>query len=336
MSNSKILREANLKLQKVYKQRKAEENQENYKEIFDKKVSMADKLISNKVYNESAKRKGLDSAIVERLIKISSALSEGKIDNSLFNVNELVENSTQTESNQIKQLESKVKQLEEENESLKAEKVNFIQQTEVLKSKVNLLSQEIEDKEHIIENKTHEIESIRKSLDKVRDENLDLISKREDTERKLESLEKINEEYTKLKNLVKDNYGLSSMNRRSTFGRQSNLFDRRTSVLDSKQNDNNIIYSNEPIIVKFFKLQLMKNIVKYLTVDDIANLKLVNTVFFDSIDSDLILSNDFFMKVIKRKNDRIVQLSVENNERSSNISEIYNVNNEYIEGLITK
>ena len=170
-------------------------------------------------------------------------------------------------------------------------------------------------------------------MDKLNKDNLNCRQQIDELVQKNNTFQKINSEYEKLKSLVKENYLFTG---RQSVTRTSNVYDRRLSIDNTQQSGINYKFTNEPVLVRFFKLQLMKYIVRYLNVEDIANMKLVNTVFFDSIDSDIVLSNNFFMKVIKKKNDRILELTVEKKESEQNISESYVVSNEYIESLINK
>lgn len=337
MSNQQVLREATVKLQKIYKQRQVIEKHESLREKYNKKVSTFEFLINSKTQTFSVTKSGLDLALIDKLKTLSKCITDGKVDNSIFTGNQTTESYAQTDSQEIKKLDNRIKSLETENDEFKKNNLDLQQQTEVFKQKTLLLQTEIQELKDQLLHSQNELDSLRKTMEKIRDENFSLNKLVELSKVRIKELEKVSDDYSKAKNIFKDNliYGAG----RKSVARTSFAYDRRSVVTDQYNqpfsNPNNAEISKENALIRFFKQQLMQNIVRYLQVEDIANLKLVNTVFLDSLDKDVILNNDFLMKIIKKKNDRIIQLFAERKEICNfNDVDVYQVNNEYVQGLI--
>ena len=111
--------------------------------------------------------------------------------------------------------------------------------------------------------------------------------------------------------------------------RENDVNYRQTFGLDSIL-PNNIV--NAGLFNCILNKSLLGNVFKYLDVEDIANIKLTNTTINQYIESDSIISGKFYLKIIKRKNDKILQLQADKNMLP--IQEEYLTSNEYIENLI--
>ena len=323
-SNQEMLQEAQKKLELVYKEQKFKTLIENNNDFVQSKSKLED-MINMRVIKEKISSKFGNEA--EQILKYTVCKSS-------VNINKR-ETFTQTESFELKKLEDKIKQLEKKLEVLNKEKEDLILENKIINEKVKLLSEEVEEKRYSFKSMEDNLISINKSLYILRDENFSLRKEKEDYLKKESQNNNLLEEYEKLKTALKEGK-LNGFYRNSISNRKSIQYDRRLSTDGLADFDPNKQIKTEPPMVKFFSLNLIRTIVKYLTEYDIANLKLVNTTFLDSLESDVALTNDFLMKIIKKKNSRIIELSLDKHNKYANITEIYNTNTDYVERLIKK
>lgn len=229
---------------------------------------------------------------------------------------------TQTDLLDYNEMEKMILTIEEERDKLKVDKLSLNNEIEKYISQIKELKNEINEMKKLVSNSNQDSKKKDLTIEKLTNTSIEYRA----------IIESLNKEILKLKLDVDE-----SKKKNERLENELKLFKKDDKKKKNENNEKSIFENsstNEGFLIKFFKQKLINKVVKYLNIEDIANLKLVNSVFCDSIERDNELNSIFLNKIIRRKNDKIVMILSDKN--AINIQEEYNVNNSYVEELIQK
>lgn len=299
-------------------------------------VKNTDKKTDSSV-NSSSK---LNYFIKRKLIKDVpelKLLNNQEVFNDLLNITKnekrTIPKDTQTDFMDYNTMEKKLISMEEERDKLKVDKLSLNNEIEKYLNQVIELKQEIVDIKKNICTKNEDLKKKDITIENLTNTSLEYRSNIESLNKEIVKLKINNDELLKKYERLENEFKVY----KKQFGEKENKKKHSINSNTKLNGENEKIYNSqnkEGFIIRFFKQKLINRVVKYLNIEDIANLKLVNSVFCDSIERDNELSSVFLNKIIRRKNDKIVMLM--SDKHISSIQEDYNVNNPYVEELIQK
>lgn len=347
--NKKIIKEASSKLEVLYKKQiKLDKISSKFEKNFNI-INRLDSKINNRVQvqnlvNESDYINLINKDFINKLNNLLSKILNNNNLLTCFNENNIQENKiTQTEQSNFinNSLEKEIKKLEIKVDELNVKNSNILKENTILKKELEEFNKDYKETLNMLHKKEKELEEIIKELEATNKIVNDLNNENNNLKSKIEHLSCFNNEFNKLKKILDSNTDFNKnsvnsitinqpiYNNRISFG-----YDNRYTINNQKNNDNKIFDNDNPVLLRFINHNLMKYVFNYLSVTDISNLKLANSVFNNSIEKDTFLSNIYYMKIIKSKNDRIIELKTKSNDFS--VNEEYCVNNETVEKLINK
>lgn len=288
-----------------------------YNNQYHYKLNKIDSFI-NKLEKDNITSSFLNNKLfIEKIENLVTLLSKGKLINEL---NQTTEKYSQTISeDDFICLQKRIEKYEKEIELEKEKKEEEMKKSKLLVEKLSFSEKEIISKSQEISIKHKEIIDLNQKINQLTEENSNFIIEINVLKQKLD-------EALKEDNLIKKNNQSILINKEEG---------NRISCISSRLTMDNIINSqvlrNSDILSVLLSKNLMTNTFKYLDVEDIANLKLSNSSINYYIDNDTILSGRFYLKIIKRKNDKILELK---SDKKECISEEYLTTNEKVEELL--